>query len=30
MSLVMPVFRFLAARARKKGIERELIEKYCA
>jgi quercetin dioxygenase-like cupin family protein len=29
MSLVMPLFRFLAARARTKGIERELIEKYC-
>jgi quercetin dioxygenase-like cupin family protein len=30
MSLVMPLFRFLAGRARKKGIEQELIEKYCA
>lgn len=29
MSLLMPVFRFLAARARKKGIEQELIRKYC-
>ena len=28
-SLLMPVFRLLAARARKKGIERALIEKYC-
>ncbi|MBC8075330.1 MAG: cupin domain-containing protein [Chloroflexales bacterium] len=29
MSLLMPVFRLLAARARKKGIEQELIRKYC-
>lgn len=29
MSLLMPVFRLLAARARKKGIEQELISKYC-
>jgi quercetin dioxygenase-like cupin family protein len=29
MSLMMPVFRVLAARARKKGIEQELIKKYC-
>ena len=28
-ALLMPVFRFLAARAREKGIEQELIEKYC-
>jgi quercetin dioxygenase-like cupin family protein len=28
-SLLMPMFRFLAARARKKGIEQELIRKYC-
>jgi mannose-6-phosphate isomerase-like protein (cupin superfamily) len=28
-ALLTPVFRFLAARARRKGIERELIEKYC-
>ncbi len=28
-SLLMPVFRLLAARARTKGIEQELIEKYC-
>jgi hypothetical protein len=27
--LMMPLFRFLAARARKKGIEQELIQKYC-
>jgi mannose-6-phosphate isomerase-like protein (cupin superfamily) len=29
MSLLMPVFRLLAARARKRGIEKELIRKYC-
>jgi quercetin dioxygenase-like cupin family protein len=29
MSLMMPLFRLIAARARKLGIERELIEKYC-
>ena len=26
---VMPLFRLLAAWARKKGIEKELIRKYC-
>lgn len=30
MALVMPLFRFLAARARKQDIERDLIEKHCA
>jgi quercetin dioxygenase-like cupin family protein len=29
MSLLMPLFRLLAARARKKGIEQELLSKYC-
>jgi mannose-6-phosphate isomerase-like protein (cupin superfamily) len=29
MSLLMPLFRILAARARKKGIEQELIRRYC-
>lgn len=29
MSLLMPVFRILAAQARKKGIEQELIRAYC-
>jgi len=28
-SLLMPVFRLIAARARKNGIEQELIRKYC-
>jgi quercetin dioxygenase-like cupin family protein len=29
LSLITPLFRFLAARARRKGIEQELIRKYC-
>jgi quercetin dioxygenase-like cupin family protein len=28
-ALVAPIFRYLAARARRKGIEQELIRKYC-
>ncbi len=29
MSLIMPLLRRIANRARKKGLETELIEKYC-
>jgi len=29
MALTTPVLKFIAARARKKGIEKQLLEKYC-
>jgi mannose-6-phosphate isomerase-like protein (cupin superfamily) len=30
MALLRPVFHWLAARARKRGVERDLLERYCA